>query len=63
MMGEANGHGDDNLACVDMSSPDLTTTAARLRQASFLPSSNYLLSFKGKKNWILVFLCCEFLGV
>jgi len=62
MMGEANGHGDDNLACVDMSSPDLTTTAARLRQASFLPSSNYLLSFKGKKNWILVFLCCEFLG-
>jgi len=48
MMGEANGHGDDNLACVDMSSPDLTTTAARLRQASFLPSSNYLLSFKEK---------------
>jgi hypothetical protein len=62
MMGEANGHGDNNLACVDMSSPDLTTTAARLRQASFLPSSNYLLSFKEKKNWILVFLCCEFLG-
>lgn len=62
MTGEANGDGDNNLACVDMSSPDLTTTAARLRQASFLPSSNYLLSFKEKKNWILVFLCCEFLG-
>jgi hypothetical protein len=49
MMGEANGHGDNNLACVDMSSPDLITTAARLRQVSFLPSSNYLLSFKEKR--------------
>ncbi|CAM6018848.1 unnamed protein product [Sphagnum balticum] len=43
-MGEANGHGDNNLACVDMSSPDLTTTAARLRQACMDVGFFYLIN-------------------